>query len=167
MDAHQVVLLNGPAAVGKSTVGRRLARTARNGVCIGGAQLREMVISAQPGTLRLSLTYVAGAALADVFLAAGYELVVFEFDFSQPRHVERFRRELRSAAPIALVTLWAPLGVTLARDRARSPQDRLGDGAVTASWAEMEAHLSELGPVVDADAPVVQIVESVLAALGG
>jgi hypothetical protein len=81
MDARQVVLLNGPAAVGKSTVGRRLAATARNGVCIHGDDVRRMVVTSEPGTVRQSLVYVGGAALADVFLEAGYELVVFEFGF--------------------------------------------------------------------------------------
>jgi hypothetical protein len=42
---------------------------------------------------------------------------------------------------------------------------RLGDTAVTASWAQLEAHLAEVGPVVDADAPVAQVVDAVLAAL--
>jgi hypothetical protein len=165
MDARQVVLLNGPAAVGKSTVGRRLAATARNGVCIHGDDVRRMVVTSEPGTVRQSLVYVGGAALADVFLEAAYELVVFEFGFPQPGHVERFRRALRSRVAVRLVTLWAPLGVTLARDRSRPPQGRLGDAAVTASWAQLEAHLAEAGPVVDADAPVVQVVEAVLAAL--
>ena len=100
-----------------------------------------------------------------MFLEAGDELVVFAFVFPQPRDVERFRRELRASVPVALVTLWAPLGVTLARDRARPAQGRLGDAAVTASCAELEAHLAELGPVVDADAPVAQVVERVLGAL--
>jgi gluconate kinase len=165
VDARQVVLINGPAAVGKSTVGRAVAQTAHNGVCIPGDDVRRMVVTSEPGTVRRSLTYVAGAALADVFLTAGYELVVFEFGFPQPALVERFRRALRSRADVALVTLWAPLAVTLARDRSRPPQDRLGDAAVTASWAELEAHLAEVGPVVDADAPVAQVVDAVLAAL--
>jgi len=165
VDIRQVVLLNGPAGVGKSTVGRRLAATARNGVCIHGDDVRRMVVTHEGGTVRQSLPYAGGAALADVFLDAGYELVVFEFVFPQPRDVERFRRGLRASVPAPLVTLWAPLGVTLARDRARPAQGRLGDAAVTASWAELEAHLAELGPVVDADAPVAQVVERVLGAL--
>jgi predicted kinase len=166
MDARQVVLLNGPAAVGKSTVGRGLAQTARNGVCIPGDDLRRMVVTSEPGTVRQSLTYVAGAALADAFLAAGYELVVFEFGFPRPADAERFRRALRAPVEVALVTLWAPLAVTLARDRSRPPQGRLGDAAVTASWAELDAHLAQLGSVVDADAPVAHVVDAVLAALG-
>ena len=165
MSARLVVLLNGPAAVGRTTVGRRLAATADNGVCIHGDDLRRMIVTHRPGTVARGLSYVAGAALADVFLEAGYELVVFEFAFPAPRHVERFRRALRSPAAVQTVTLWAPLGVTLARDRSRPHQGRLGDAAVTASWAELEAHLSELGPVVDADAPVAQVVDAVLAAL--
>jgi hypothetical protein len=124
-----------------------------------------MIVTHQPGTVAQELSYVGGAGLADVFLDAGYELVVFEFGFPAPRHVERFRRALRSRVPVHLVTLWAPLGVTLARDRSRPAQGRLGDAAVTASWAELEAHLADLGPVVDADAPVAQVVETVLAAL--
>jgi hypothetical protein len=165
MDARRVVLLNGPAAVGRTTVGRRLAQTAANGVCIHGDDLRRMVVTHEPGTVARGLTYVAAAALAGVFLDAGYELVVFEFGFPRPADVERFRRALRSGVPVVSVTLWAPLAVTLARDRARPSQGRLGDAAVTGSWAELEAHLAELGPVVDADAPVAQVVETVLTVL--
>lgn len=165
MDARQVVLLNGPAAVGKTTVGRRLAATAGNGVCVHGDDLRRMVVTRQPGTVREGLTYVGAAALADVFLEAGYELVVVEYTFPAPRHVERLRRALRSPVPVRLVTLWAPLAVTLARDRSRVPADQRGEAAVTASWAELEAHLADLGPVVDADAPVAQVVDAILAAI--
>lgn len=167
MDARQVVLLTGPAAVGKTTIGRRLAATSRNGVCIHGDDLRRMVVTREPGLVRQGLSYVGAAALTDVFLDAGYELVVFEFAFAAPRHVERFRRALRTGVAPRLVTLWAPLSVTLARDRARAVAARLGDDAVIASWAQLEAHLSELGTVVDADAPAAQIVDAVLAVLEG
>lgn len=68
---QRVVLLNGPAGVGKTTAGRRLAATARNGTCVHGDDLKHFVVSRDPDTVQGGLSYVGGAALADVFLDAG------------------------------------------------------------------------------------------------
>ena len=45
-----MVVLNGPPAVGKTTVGRRLAATARNGVCVHGDDLKRFVVATEPGS---------------------------------------------------------------------------------------------------------------------
>jgi hypothetical protein len=110
------------------------------------------VVTRQPGSVRQGLSYVGAAALADV-LAAGYELVVFEFVFERRRHIERFLTSLRADVPVHLLTLWAPLEIVLARDAARAERERLGE-RVTACWTAMAANLSELSAVIDATASV-------------
>jgi chloramphenicol 3-O-phosphotransferase len=157
---RRVVLLNGPAGVGKTTVGRRLAATARNGACIHGDDLKRFVVARELGTVEQGLGYVGGAAVADVFLAAGYDLVVFEFVFPRGRHVERFRRALRSDVPVHLLTLWAPLATVAERASARARRDPRG-GRVAECWNELAAGLGELGAAIDARGPVDEVVAAV------
>src|SRR3954452_6880573 len=147
-----VVLVNGPAGVGKTTVGRRLAATARNGICIHGDELIGFIVARDPRAVGRGLSYAGGAALADVFLDAGYELVVFEFVFPSGRHVGRFHDALRAPVPVHLLTLWAPLTTVTAREAARPHQEPLGS-LVTQSWRELFANLADLGAVVDAGRP--------------
>jgi adenylylsulfate kinase-like enzyme len=146
----KVLLLNGPAGVGKTTVGTRLAATADNGACVHGDDLKHFVVARIPGTVDQGLSYVGGAKLADVFLEAGYDLVVFEFIFLHAAHIQRFMRSLQTELPVHLVTLWAPLTVVSARDAARPQPERQG--------AE---HLSELGAVLDASGSVEKLVADV------
>src|SRR4051795_2631574 len=138
----QVVLVNGPAGVGKTTVGRRLAATAANGICIHGDDLKRFVVARDPRTVATGLSYAGGAALADVYLQAGYELVVFEFVFPSGRHVARFRDALRTPAPVHLLTLWAPLTTVTAREPPRPHREPLGS-LVTQSWRELFANLAD------------------------
>jgi chloramphenicol 3-O-phosphotransferase len=158
---RQVVVLNGPAGVGKTTVGRRLAATARNGVCVHGDDLKRFVVAREPGSVEQGLTYVGGAALADVFLEAGYDLVVFEFVFERRMDVERFLGRLRSDAAVALLTLWAPLETVLARERGRPDRAPLGDRAA-ACWNAMATALPELGATVDARGSVEEVLAEAL-----
>ena len=156
----RVVLLNGPAGVGKTTIGRRLAATARNGVCIHGDDLRRFVVAREPGAVEHGLGYVGGTALSDVYLDAGYHLVVFDFVFERPIDVERFLGRLRSDAAVHLVTLWAPLETVAVRERGRLDRERLG-GRVAACWRTMAANLPELGAVVDARGGVDEVLAEV------
>jgi chloramphenicol 3-O-phosphotransferase len=74
---QRVVILNGPAGVGKTTVGRLLA--------------------------------------------------VFEYCFEVRGHVQRFLAAYTASAPVFLFTLWAPLAVVEARERARNGRSPLGE----------------------------------------
>jgi hypothetical protein len=110
-----VVLLNGPAGAGKTTVGRKLAAGARNGVCVHGDDLKGFVVSRDLATVETGLTYVGCAALSDVYLKAGYDLVVVDFIFSGNHDVRRFLDALTCDAAVYLFTLCAPLATIIAR----------------------------------------------------
>ena len=163
---QRVVLLNGPAGIGKTTAGRRLAATARNGICVHGDDLKHFVVSRDPNAVQRGLSYVGGAALADVFLDGGYDLVVFEFIFTRRRHVERFLRALSSDVPVHLLTLWAPLATVAARESVRPNRARLGN-RVAECWHELAVHRDELDVLIDALQPVDEIVRTAQQAVQG
>ena len=157
----RVVLINGPPGAGKTVVGRRLAATARNGVCIDGDGLRRFVVSRREGEVEAGVGFLGAAALADTFLAAGYELVVVDLRFARGEQVKRFHRALRSQAPVHLLTLWAPLRTLAARDSRRADAARVGERRLAAAWNELAAHLGELGVLVDASgAPDLVVTEA-------
>jgi hypothetical protein len=144
------VILNGPAGVGKTTTARLLASTAKNGVCIHGDDLRDFVVARQDGSVSTGLGYRNGASLAQNFLDAGYELVVFEYVFETARGIEEFHRAYESPAPVHFYTLWAPLEVVLERESSwsrRQQRNPLGE-RVEACYRKMQANLGTLGTVV-------------------
>lgn len=152
-----VVILNGPAGVGKTTVGRLLAGLAPNGVCIHGDAFKAFIVSRVEGRVAGGLAYVNGATVAANYLQAGYERIVFEFVFEHPRHVRRFVDALPSPARVHLFTLWAPLAVVLAREASRPHRERLGTRVAECHRA-MAPVLADLGVTVEtADLPAEQI----------
>jgi chloramphenicol 3-O-phosphotransferase len=168
---QRVVLINGPAGVGKTTVARALAATAANGVCIHGDALKDFVVAREePVTVETGLSYTGGAALADGYLQGGFELVVFEFVFPTAAQIRRFEvalRVLRGNPEIRLVTLLAGLDIVIEREGKRIGRQPLG-GRVTESWNEIATGLddfAELGAVVRAEGSPAEVLAAVQAAL--
>ncbi len=153
-----VVILNGPAGVGKTTVGRLLAGRVANGVCIEGDALAAFIVTRAPGAVHAGLGYENGATIAANYVRAGYDLVVFEYCFEERRHVQRFLDAYTAPAPVFLFTLWAPLAVVAEREAARNGRSPLGE-RVAACHREMAARLGELGEVIEALAVRVEIAE--------
>ncbi len=144
----RVILLNGPPGVGKTTVGRILAGLAANGACIHGDCLKHFVVSRVDGAVIGGLGYLNGATVTANFIEAGYDLVVFEFVFEQPSHVDRFMSAFRAPVPVHLFTLWAPLETVLAREQGRSNRAPLGD-RVAACYDTMAQSLNALGARIE------------------
>ena len=145
---QRIVLLNGPAGVGKTTVGTALASLVPNGVCIHGDHLAGFIVSRVAGQVESGLGYKNGATVAVNFIEAGYELVVFEYVFERPGNVDRFLRAFRARSPVHLFTLWAPLDVILDRERTRTNREPLGD-RVAECYRSIESNLGRIGERVD------------------
>lgn len=158
--SKRVVVLNGPAGVGKTRIGRLLAGRAENGVCIHGDSLADFIVSRVPGTVEPGLGYANGALLAASYIQAGYDLVVFEYCFEHPRHVRRFIDAYHGSAPASVFTLWAPLKVVQERELVRTGRRRLG-ARVEECYRSMEANLAELGETVQNDGSPEEIAERI------
>jgi hypothetical protein len=154
---HQrVVIVNGPAAVGKTTVGRLLAGRAANGVCISGDALADFIVTRVDGAVGTGLGYVNGATIAANFIRAGYALVVFEYCLESAAHVRRFLDAYDATAPVSLFTLWAPLHVVVEREQGRGDRPPLGE-RVEECYRSMESNLPELGHVVENVGPPAEV----------
>lgn len=149
----RVVILNGPAGVGKTTTARALAETVANGACIHGDELRDFIVAREDGAVSTGLGYRNGASVAQNFVDAGYELVVFEYVFETARGIEEFRQAYRSSVPVHFFTLWAPLEIVLEREASwtrRQQRQPLGE-RVEACYQKMQPNLGTLGSVVPTD----------------
>jgi hypothetical protein len=145
-----VIVLNGPAGVGKTTTARALAATADNGACIHGDQLRDFVVSRKAGAVQQGLGYRNGATVAGNFVAGGYDLVVFEYVFEKPGAIDHFTSAYRVHAPVFFFTLWASLPTVRDRERGRPGREPMGQ-RVDACWRQIDQHLDRLGHVIETE----------------
>ena len=146
----RVIILNGPAGVGKTTVGRLLAALAPNGACVHGDDLKGFVVRRSGNAVRTGLGYINGATVAANFVNANYDLVVFEFVFEHPAHIDRFLRAFQADASIHLFTLWASRETVIARERARPDREQLGTRVVEC-YDAIAGHLSALGHRIETE----------------
>ena len=153
LQPSRIVVLNGPAGVGKTTTGRLLAGRVRNGACVHGDDLATFIIRRVEGEVALGLGYVNGATVASNFVEAGYDLVVFEYCFEREGDVARFLDACTCSADVFMFTLWAPLAIVQEREASRPDRAPLR-GRVIDCYETMGGGLGRLGQVVDCrDAP--------------
>jgi len=145
----EVLLLNGPPGVGKTTVARLLASARPGTVAIHGDALRAFAPPDARAHLGPGSTYRAGAALAAAYLALGAPLVVLDYCFLKPADVARVRDALPADVSVHVVTLWAPLEVCERRAADRPGREPLGR-AIAACHAAMDGNAAALGTFVDA-----------------
>lgn len=156
----RVIVLNGPAGVGKTTVGRQLAARSANGVCLVGDSLREFVIT-RDRHRPTGLAFRAAAALIEVYAEAGFERIVFDYVFEGPEHLRPFRAALSPALDFTLITLWAEPEVLRVRKAARGRGDEDTTDQVGHRLELMRANLARLGVSVPADNNVADIVTTI------
>jgi hypothetical protein len=145
----RVVIVSGPAAVGKSTVSRLLTQSAANSACISGQALLDFVVHRENADPDRSLQYLSLAHLTDLHLEAGYELVVIDYQFDSTEHIWQFLDEYKGQAPVHLFTLWAPMQMCFERSGlADATQQQLTK--FSEQWKAITQTGTTLGEALDA-----------------
>jgi predicted kinase len=144
----EVLIVNGPPGVGKTSVASVLRRLHVGTVAISGDALRAFAPPDARAQLGGGATYRVGGALAAAFLALGATRVIFDYVFLRASHVRYFQDALPPSVTVRVFTLWAPLEAVLAREEARSGPPRLGL-SVPDSYREMSQNIAQLGEIVD------------------
>jgi predicted kinase len=140
----EIVVINGPPGVGKTTVATALSALQPGTVQICGDELRAFAPPDARRRLGGGSTYRAGAVLADAYLGMGAPRVLFDYVFLRPLHIAYFWNALGENVSAHLFTLWAPLEVVEARERMRGGRAPLGV-AVAGCYREIEANRQVLG----------------------
>ena len=116
----EVIVVNGPPGVGKSTVTACLRRLVPSTVAISGDELRAFAPEDARAHLGGGATYRAAGALIACYLSLGAERVIFDYVFLRRSHFAYFREALPVGAEPRVFTLWAPLETAAAREMALS-----------------------------------------------
>jgi GrpB-like predicted nucleotidyltransferase (UPF0157 family)/predicted kinase len=140
----EIVVINGPPGVGKTTVATALSALQPGTVHICGDELRSFAPPDARRRLGSGSTYRAGAVLADAYTGMGASRVLFDYVFLRPLHIAYFWNALGENVSAHLFTLWAPLEVVEERERMRAGRAPLGV-AVADCHREIEANRQVLG----------------------
>ncbi|MBA3029091.1 MAG: hypothetical protein FP816_09825 [Desulfobacteraceae bacterium] len=146
--SSKIVIINGPAGVGKTTIARKLALLGENSACIHGDDFKHHIVNRNLNTVATGLGYKNGATVANNFVNGGYDLVLFEYVFEDESHLPKFIHHLNVDCPVYLITLWANQEIVLDREANRAGRERLGT-RVLECYAAMEQALGKLGLVID------------------
>lgn len=145
----EVIILNGPPGVGKTTLAATLRSFVPGTVSISGDELRAFAPADARAHLGGGATYRAGGVLSAAFADMGAARVLFDYVFLRPAHFRYFREALPVALSVHVFTLWAPLEIITERDRARAGGQRLGL-KLRDTYSEIEQNLPEMGEIIDA-----------------
>ena len=144
----KLIIINGPAGVGKTTVARKLANFGENSACIHGDDFKGYIIKRNLNAVATGLGYKNGATVSSNFINGGYDLVIFEYVFENDVHLPKYLNNLDADCPVFLVTLWADQNTVVKREAQRQERERLG-ARVLECYSAMQTALDKLGLVID------------------
>ena len=141
-----IIVINGPAGVGKSTICQHLKNVYPEFIHISGDCLRSFAPENAKKLLGPGSTYAAAAALIIAYLDMGAENILFDYIFTSPEQAKTFRNRLPSddIAQCHFVTLWAPWDTVKMREATRQERERLGS-QVKQTYETMQANLAAFG----------------------
>jgi chloramphenicol 3-O-phosphotransferase len=146
----EVIVINGPPGVGKSSVTTALRGLVPGTVAISGAELRAFAPPDARAHLGGGATYRVAGALASAFMRLGAQRVLFEYEFLRASHLAYFRDALSVPAELHVFTLWASL--ERVAERQNGQPNAVGNQLEPADcYREMAMNLSQLGQVVETE----------------
>ncbi|OCP19684.1 MULTISPECIES: hypothetical protein [unclassified Ensifer] len=143
-----VVVINGPAGVGKSTISGYLASLYPGSINVSGDSVRSFGPADAKDYLGPKSTYRASASLISDYIAMGARRVLFDYIFETRDAMECFCRFLPAATPVYFFTIWAPLDTVLYREATRPGREPLGD-RVLQTYDSLNRNLHALGEIVE------------------
>ena len=144
----KIVIINGPAGVGKTTISKKLAEFGENSACIHGDDFKGYIINRKMDSVESGLGYKNGAAVTTNFVNGGYDLVIFEYVFEDAAYLPKFIDNLSVECPVYLFTLWTDQNTVVDRERKREGRERLGS-RVLECYSTMNSGLDKLGLIID------------------
>lgn len=142
-----VIIINGPAGVGKTTVSAELARMLPGTINISGDAIRWFAPSDAHKYLGHGSTYRAGASLTSAYIEMRAPRIIFDFVFDAADKVSKFCQGLPTDTPIHLFTVWAPIEMVIEREATRDGRDPLGELTIE-TYRAIENNLKSLGRTV-------------------
>ncbi len=143
----QIVIMNGSAGVGKTTLSRTLAKDYTSSIVIHGDDLKNFIVN-HPDGMEKRLTYKNAAILAQSYIQSGFEIVIIDFVFERPEQVTHFKSFITDDIPVHVFTLWAELPIAILREHNRTGREALGM-QVTHSHQAITKHIDQLGHKID------------------
>lgn len=144
-----VVVINGPAGVGMTTVSRVLARNHPGAISIAGDALRDFAPEDVRNSLGAGSPYRRWRWRCTRCCLSGHGAtrVIFDYVFDDAEKLDLFCSGLPHETPVFVFTLWAPIDRVIDREANRVGRERMGH-AVVRTHEAIERNLHKLGWVV-------------------